>query len=157
MSIQVKDKHTLFAFTVKDNRVDSTDYDQFFDNLTKHKCIVECKYPEYDAKGKLHYHGVAQVPKSLLRKKLVLAGLHVKLDEVYDQEGWLRYIKKDQPKPKPSSMFKKAQKAIAPLVHENIHSEDEISVPESTHLDNSDSDPEQEFKMPKRKLFKPRV
>lgn len=119
MTITVKDKHQLFAFTVKDNRVDTTDYDSFFLNLTKLKCIVECKYPEYDAKGKLHYHGVVQIPKSVLRKKLVLTGLHVKFDEVYNMEGWLNYIKKDQKKTV-SSMFKKAQNIVSQLVHEDL-------------------------------------
>jgi len=85
-----------FAFTVKDNRVDSTDYLPFFDNLDKKKCIVKAKCGEYDSKGKLHYHGIVSIPKKCFRKNLCLTGLHLKMKPIYDEEGWERYYKKDQ-------------------------------------------------------------
>lgn len=143
MTITVKDKHQLFAFTVKDVRTDSTDYDQFFDMLNNHKCIIECKYPEYDSKGKLHYHGVMQIPKSVRRTKLVIKGLSIRLDEVYNMEGWLNYIKKDQKKPV-TKMFKKVQMIVSQLVEEESNISDEEPYNDEP------------FKMPTKSLFRAR-
>lgn len=85
-----------FAYTVKDNRVDSTDYIPFFDNMEKKGCIVVCKYAEKDSKGKLHYHGIVKIPANCYRKSLCLKGLSMKLVNLFNEEGWLEYCKKDQ-------------------------------------------------------------
>lgn len=91
-----KSKMVSWAFTVKDNRVDSTDYKEFFDRLESKGCNVTHKYGEYDKKGKLHYHGVVQIPKGVYRKSLLPNGLHMQLKELFDLKGWEKYIKKDQ-------------------------------------------------------------
>ena len=88
-----------FAYTVKDNRVDSTDYVPFFDNLEKKGCIVINKYGEYDSKGKLHYHGIVKIPAKCYRKSLCLKGLSMKLVDLYNEEGWIQYCMKDQDDP----------------------------------------------------------
>jgi len=43
-----------YAYTVKDNRIDTTDYLPFFANMVDHGCIIETKYPEKDKRGRLH-------------------------------------------------------------------------------------------------------
>lgn len=88
-------KHTLYGFTVKDNRQDVTDYDSFFDRCNKFKCDVQEYYGELDSKGRLHFHGIISIPKGFYRKKLCMPGLHLDLEEIYDLKGWVKYIKKD--------------------------------------------------------------
>lgn len=90
--------HTLYGFTVKDNRIDVTDYDSFLDRCAKFKCIVQEYYGELDSKGRYHLHGIISIPKGFYRKKLVMPGLHLKLEEIYNLIGWTKYIKKDQPR-----------------------------------------------------------
>lgn len=85
-----------YAYTVKDNRTDSTDYIQFFENMEKKGCQIVNRYGEKDSKGKLHYHGIVKIPTKIYRKALCLKGLHLKLKELTDEEGWTTYIKKDQ-------------------------------------------------------------
>lgn len=90
-------KKTLFGFTVKDNRQDVTDYDSFMDRAKRMECDIQEYYPEKDSKGRLHLHGIISIPKGFYRKKLMMSGLHLKLEEIYDIDGWRRYCKKSQP------------------------------------------------------------
>lgn len=85
-----------YAYTVKDNRVDCTDYKEFFETLEACGCIVLSKHAERDKRGKLHYHGVVKIPKICYRKTLCLKGLHLILKRVYDSHGWELYCKKDE-------------------------------------------------------------
>lgn len=85
-----------YAYTVKDNRSDDTDYLEFFERIEKKGCKALSKCPEKDSRGRLHYHGIIQIPKSCFRKTLVPQGLHMKLKKIFDEEGWEHYIKKDQ-------------------------------------------------------------
>lgn len=87
-----------FAYTVKTlgkRDVTSADYQPFFDRLNNLGIKVEYKIPEKDTKGKLHYHGILYLRKGFFRKRICLKGFHVKLDELYDRKGWLKYIHKD--------------------------------------------------------------
>jgi len=87
-----------YAFTIKDNRVDCTDYDSFFDVLLDNECIVGVKCSEKDSNGKLHYHGTVTIPKNVYRKKLCPKGCHLKLKEIRsegDHQYWEEYCYKD--------------------------------------------------------------
>lgn len=85
-----------FAFTVKDNRRDTTDYEMLWDSWHKKGCIINCKYPELDVKGRLHFHGIVTIPVKCYRKALCPKGFHFLLKPISDEEGWISYIKKDQ-------------------------------------------------------------
>lgn len=87
-----------FAYTVKILRtgeVTEADYQPFFDRIDNLNITVEYKMPEKDSKGKLHYHGILYLKKGFFRKRICLKGFHIKLDELYDRKGWLKYIHKD--------------------------------------------------------------
>lgn len=105
MYSHVKADKTAYAFTVKDNRRETTDYSSFFDRLSKFDVEIDCKYKELDSKGKVHYHGIVLIPKGMYRKKLMMPGLHLKLEELYNREGWMKYITKDQMTP-PNTPFR---------------------------------------------------
>lgn len=92
----VKSSTVAYGFTVKDNRVDTTDYRSFFERCEKMGCPITHKYSELDSKGKLHYHGIINIPKGFYRKRLMVDGLHLKLVELFDHEGWLKYCQKAQ-------------------------------------------------------------
>lgn len=153
MSITVLPGNELFAFTVKDNRLDVTDYVSFFDKLTSNKCIVECKYPEYDSKGRLHYHGCVQIPKKVLRSKLNIKGLSMRFIYVYDMEGWLKYCRKDQEEyksiaPQPVGQRRSLFITRRPCIAKRAAT-DELTMEEIL-----DQLPDDLMVMPKRKLFK---
>lgn len=85
-----------FAFTIKDNRKDQHDYNLVFNLWATHGCVVLCKYAERDTRGVVHYHGIVNIPHNLYRKQLCPYGYHVKLKEMFDEDGWTTYCKKDQ-------------------------------------------------------------
>jgi len=85
-----------YAFTIKDNRKEQSDYYSTFDQWEKKGCIIRCKYAEQDSQGKLHYHGIVSIPEKCYRKALCPKGMHFMLKEIYDESGWDIYIKKDQ-------------------------------------------------------------
>lgn len=95
-----KSPTTSYAFTVKDNRKETTDYAPFFDRCKSFGVVVSVKVGELDSHNKLHYHGILEIPKGFYRKKLTMPGLSLKLVELYDLEGWTKYIQKDQPDPR---------------------------------------------------------
>jgi len=85
-----------YAFTIKDNRREQGSYDLTFSKWTERGCVVLCRYAERDTRGAVHYHGIVNIPHTLYRKSLCLPGYHVKFKEIFDEDGWMTYCKKDQ-------------------------------------------------------------
>lgn len=90
------------AFTMKvlDDTLDSSDLYLDILNTWVNKFGVKIiNYViEYDKfNNKLHLHGTISVPTGFYRKKLCFSdNVHICFRSVYDNEGWLRYIQKDQ-------------------------------------------------------------
>lgn len=91
----IKSKQIAFAYTIKTNVTLDVDYEPFFKRLDKLSIKVEYKIGELDSKGKLHYHGILYLDKGFFRKRICLNGYHVKLVELHDRKGWIKYIHKD--------------------------------------------------------------
>lgn len=94
----VKSDSIAFAYTVKALgavNINKNHYDSFFQKLDKLGVKVEYKIGEKDSLGKLHYHGIIYVKKGFFRKRIMMKGYHVKLEEIYNKEGWVKYIHKD--------------------------------------------------------------
>lgn len=92
--------HKAYAYTIKRNcrRNDPNTkehYVPFFDRLKKLNIGIEYKVLEKDKRGRLHYHGILYLKKGFYRKRLMMDGLHLKLKEIYDKSGWVKYIHKD--------------------------------------------------------------
>lgn len=97
----------IFSFTAKINvnmniDIAPSDYDNLFSLWVKMGCIIETKVFEDDTRGKCHVHGIISIPKGMLRKKLMLNGIHIKMEPIYDKSGWLEYIRKTV---KPQKLF----------------------------------------------------
>lgn len=97
----------LFSFTAKINvsrffNVKPSDYDTLFSLWVKMGCIIQTKVYEDDNSGRCHVHGIIEIPKGLFRKKIMMNGVHIKMDPIYDKSGWLEYIRKAV---KPKSLF----------------------------------------------------
>jgi hypothetical protein len=88
-----------YAFTFKDNRVDSIQYDEIFDRFRENHCKITDMAGELDSHGKLHYHGIVEIPAKVYRKSLCPRGFHMVLKEIHDKDGWEAYYKKDQKEP----------------------------------------------------------
>lgn len=92
-----KSQFISFAYTVKalgNQTAAKESYDEVFRKFVSNG-TVEYKVAELDPQGKLHYHGILVLPKNFYRKRLVTKGIHLKLVEVFNKAGWLRYIHKD--------------------------------------------------------------
>lgn len=92
---------TAYAFTIKDNRKvinesRQEEYDKWFDKLGRLGLELEYQVKELDSMNRLHIHGVVLIPKGFYRKRLLQGGLHIKLVELYNAQGWLKYMLKEQ-------------------------------------------------------------
>lgn len=98
-----KAKYCGWAFTIKklgNASVQPSDYAEIVGRLSSFG-YVDCHYYEKDSLGKFHVHGIINLRKGFFRKHLKFMGFHLKLVELYDRQGWERYIKKDQVVPIP--------------------------------------------------------
>ncbi len=90
----------LFAFTykcVKSNYVPTkVDYQMIMDQISKKGVILDYRY-EKDSKGKLHIHGVIKFSRTPLFKSLHFTYYSQFYEEIYDINGWNKYIGKNSP------------------------------------------------------------
>lgn len=47
-------------------------------------------------KGGVHMHGVLNLPNNFLRKRLLVKGFNMKMDPIFDINGWVKYMEKDK-------------------------------------------------------------
>jgi len=93
---EFKSHLTPWAFTIKKlglNDVVVEDYIYPLEQFAKFG-LVDCQFFEKDSHGKLHVHGIVLLRKNFFRKRLIITGYHIKLDELYNRGGWERYITK---------------------------------------------------------------
>jgi len=91
-------KNQSWAFTFKklgNGYVLPKDYDYCIQILNRYG-YVDCHFYEKDSKGKLHVHGIVQLRKGFMRKRLGINGFHMHLVEIYERQGWEKYILKDE-------------------------------------------------------------
>lgn len=96
----IKSGFTSFAYTVKLNKSlhsapTETEYIPWFDKLKKLGIELAYKISEKDKRGHLHYHGILYLPKGFFRRRVMMKNFHIKLEELYDKKGWMKYIHKD--------------------------------------------------------------
>lgn len=94
-----------FAYTIKHNsgdpdKVCETHYEPIFHKWKQLGLELEYKIKEKDKQGRLHYHGILYLPKGFFRKRLMCKAsdgkqYHIKLDEIFNRKGWIKYIEKD--------------------------------------------------------------
>lgn len=91
-----------YAFSIKLLGKDQKDcvpssYDPIFDRWTKLGCIVTKKFAEPDKTNRCHIHGIVEIPRGFLRKKLEKSGVYNNhFEEIYDERGWINYCRKHQ-------------------------------------------------------------
>lgn len=100
MSIEVhRHDQESYAFTIKRVKSPTTVTEQSYAeiiDLWRKMGYIKYLESEKDSKGVLHLHGVILLRRGFYRKKLCLEGFHVKLDLIYDETGWIRYIQKSR-------------------------------------------------------------
>lgn len=101
---ELKSEYVSYAITYRCHKkkdADERDLMEYMAYLITKGAIIEELYFEKDNettyKG-LHAHGIIKLTKRFYRKKLMKEGYHLKLEELYDIEGWRKYIKKSQDK-----------------------------------------------------------
>lgn len=58
----------------------------------------ELKDMEFETTSGLHCHGIFIIPEGFNMKLLRVRGWHLMIEEIYDEDGWIRYIRKDKHK-----------------------------------------------------------
>jgi len=94
-----------FALTLKYNcppkvTVDKSSYDLIFSTFEKYGITLTHLNSELDSHLRLHYHGIADIPKGFYRKKLCIKPYHVNLLPLSTQgdlDRWVKYCYKDVP------------------------------------------------------------
>jgi len=51
---------------------------------------------EYEEKGGLHVHGIINIPRDFFIKRLRYRGWNLDVKVIYDEVGWLSYIRKEK-------------------------------------------------------------
>lgn len=91
----VRANEQAWAFTLKEVKGDKEGMERWFQRAEAFGCKIDCKYLELDSQKVEHYHGILYIPKGFYRKKLMMKGYHLKLEELFDRKGWMKYITKD--------------------------------------------------------------
>lgn len=96
---EAKAQTQSWAFTIsdttKEHKYAKTDYKLFWERCEQFGLRIEQREQEIGPnKGVPHYHGIIEIPKGFYRKKLMMKGLHLKLEELYNKRGWMKYINK---------------------------------------------------------------
>lgn len=98
--VLIKSNQTPWAFTIKKtginlNKVTIETYSSIVKRFNESGFIKDIE-EEYDSKQVLHLHGIVLLRKGFMRKMLCMPGFHVKLEEIYDELGWIKYINKNK-------------------------------------------------------------
>lgn len=90
----------LFGITYKILRGKLTDrnYQYIINNLNNHGQLIEHTF-ELDKSGRLHLHGLWRANTTRMQfRNLIHKGVHSKIVPIYDLDGWLCYMRKEQNK-----------------------------------------------------------
>lgn len=97
-----------YAFTLRKTKLDDTslgeaqsdamhyaiDYKMHVQKLCSKG--PELKELEFETTAGLHCHGIFIIPEGFNFKLLRVRGWHLQIEEIYDELGWIRYIRKDK-------------------------------------------------------------
>lgn len=93
-----RSQDVAWSFTVKKlggqhSEVSIIDYT---DVINKFKTLGFIKdiESEDDSNGRVHIHGIILLRKGFYRKRLTTPGFSIRLDEIYNEQGWVNYIYK---------------------------------------------------------------
>lgn len=100
MSIKVIEaKARQYAFTLRrTNLKNGVTEDDYFNHIVKWENKGQCKLVDYvfEKTAGLHMHGILEIEKSQKMQYFRVRGWNIKLEELYNPEGWKAYMLKDQ-------------------------------------------------------------
>jgi len=96
MTPAIKQYALTIKYVKKDIPVTPSTYEPFLALLISKGCTPERIYYESDSKGVCHVHGFLVAPSTVLLRKMKIPGYTVRYVDVYDEQGWSQYCKKDQ-------------------------------------------------------------
>ncbi len=85
--------------------VNEDSYEEIWSLFRNFNIKIDFKIPEFDSKGKLHYHCLIYLPKNFYRKHLKPHGFSTEIVKCHDYNGWLQYSSKDLDKLDPLSIM----------------------------------------------------
>lgn len=97
----VKSGYTSYGITIRchtKRSAEEKDYELFIEMMKRKGVIIHCIVYESDkctTYHGVHVHGVVYIKKHFYRKGLQMVGYHIKLEEIYDWNGWMKYINKE--------------------------------------------------------------
>lgn len=86
-----------YAFTLRKTNVKhGVEHSHYLEHISKmEKYGVVFRDTNYETTNGLHCHGIVSISESMSLKRLRFRGWHLHLIELYDEDGWIRYIRKD--------------------------------------------------------------
>jgi len=91
--------HVVYAITMRKtknpSKVTELDYAR---QMTYFSESMQCIFDDvvYETTSGLHLHGIVRVPICYPFTRFRVRGWSIRLEEIYDLAGWLKYIRKDQ-------------------------------------------------------------
>lgn len=58
--------------------------------------LIRHVFEKDKAKDHKHLHGIIELPRNYFRSKLMLKGFHTHFVRIYNIDGWVKYMEKDQ-------------------------------------------------------------
>lgn len=90
---------TDYAFSIKYLSIrypTKEDYDIIKEIWEKQGVEIKKMIYEKDKIDKLHVHGIMTLDSGFYRQKLMLPAVNINIQKIYNEEGWERYIAKQQ-------------------------------------------------------------
>jgi len=91
-------KYSPFAITMRKTTypqlASKADYEKQMAYFKKN-LLVEFDHISYENTSGLHLHGIVRIPIETSLIRFRVRGWSIKLEEIYDYAGWMRYINKD--------------------------------------------------------------
>jgi len=98
--LELHQRQTLaYAITMrKTKNPDKVKLSHYVNQMNYFKAYLGCYFEKvtFEYTAGLHMHGVIIIPKNTSLVRFRVRGWSIRLDEIYDYNGWIQYINKDQ-------------------------------------------------------------
>lgn len=91
-------KYTSFAITMRKTMNPRTvKQDDYVNQMNYFIRALRVKFDHvtYEQTAGIHMHGIIRIPTDVSLNRFRVRGWSIKLEEIYDYQGWLKYINKD--------------------------------------------------------------
>jgi len=88
-----------YAFTLRKTSLKKQPTpEDYFQHIEKWTCAGLCEIVDnvFEYEAGIHMHGIMEIPKRVDLKRFRVRGWNIKLEEIYNLDGWRYYMLKEQ-------------------------------------------------------------